>query len=53
VNILQEGSWVKLELRYLVHPKRGQRVRNELYDRVLAALDDEPERVEFPVGRNR
>jgi len=53
VNVVQEGSWVTLKLRYLVHPKRGQRVRNELYNRVLAALNEEPERVKFPVGRNR
>ena len=53
VNVVQRESWVELRLRYLVHPRRGQRVRNELYERVLAAFNDEPERVQFPVGRNR
>jgi len=53
VNVVQKESWVELRLRYLVHPKRGQRVRNELYERVLARFNEEPERVKFPVGRNR
>ncbi|MFB6074493.1 MAG: mechanosensitive ion channel family protein [Haloarculaceae archaeon] len=53
VNVVQEESWVELRLRYLVHPKRGQRTRNELYERILAEFNAEPERVKFPVGRNR
>ncbi|MFC6975634.1 mechanosensitive ion channel family protein [Halomicroarcula sp. GCM10025709] len=53
VNVVQEQSWVELRLRYLVHPRRGQRVRNELYERIIGAFNDEPERVKFPVGRNR
>ncbi|WP_276272404.1 mechanosensitive ion channel family protein [Haloarcula litorea] len=53
VNLVQQESWVELRLRYLVHPRRGQRVRNELYRRILTAFNEEPERVKFPVGRNR
>lgn len=53
VNVVQEESWVELRLRYLVHPKRGQRVRNELYERILSRFNDEPERAKFPLGRNR
>ncbi|MFB6136711.1 MAG: mechanosensitive ion channel family protein [Halobacteriaceae archaeon] len=53
VNVAQGESWVELRLRYLVHPKRGQRVKNELNRRVLERFNDEPERVKFPVGRNR
>ena len=53
VNVVQEESWVELRLRYLVDPRRGQRVRNTLYERVIAAFNDEPERVKFPIGRNR
>ena len=53
VNVVQEESWVELRLRYLVHPRRGQRVRNELYERILVRFNDEPDRVQFPVGRNR
>jgi len=53
VNIAQEGSWVSLRLRYLVHPRRGQRVRNDLYERILARMNEHPDRVAFPVSRSR
>ncbi|WP_240452023.1 mechanosensitive ion channel family protein [Halostella salina] len=53
VNVKQEESWVELRLRYLVHPRRGQRVRNELYERILQRFNDHPDRVKFPVSRNR
>ncbi len=53
VNIHQEQSWVELRLRYLVHPRRGQRVKNELYRRVLTRFNDNPDGVSFPLGRNR
>jgi small-conductance mechanosensitive channel len=53
VNVVQRESWVELRLRYLVHPRRGQRVRNALYDRVLDAFNEHPDRVKFPVGRAR
>jgi small-conductance mechanosensitive channel len=53
VNVRQGESWVELRLRYLVHPRQGTRVRNDLYERLLAALNDHPDRVSFPVGRNR
>jgi hypothetical protein len=29
------------------------RNRNALYERILARFNDDPERVKFPVGRNR
>ena len=53
VNIVQKESWVELRLRYLVHPRTGQRIRNELYERILARFNENPERVKFPVSRNR
>jgi small-conductance mechanosensitive channel len=53
VNVVQTESWVELRLRYLVHPRRGARVRNALYERILDRLTDEPDRVKFPVGRMR
>ncbi|MFB6155901.1 MAG: mechanosensitive ion channel family protein, partial [Haloferacaceae archaeon] len=53
VNLLQTESWVELRLRYLVHPKRGQRVKNELTRRILARFNEHPDRVQFPVGRSR
>ena len=53
VNVTQQESWVELKLRYLVHPRRSQRVRNELYERILSQFNEAPERVKFPLGRNR
>jgi len=53
VNVVQQESWVELRLRYLVDPRRGQRTRNELYDRILARFNEHPDRVDFPVSRNR
>ena len=53
VNVKQGESWVELRVRYLVKPREGTRVRNELYERILAAFNDHPDRVAFPVGRNR
>ncbi|MEF8840726.1 MAG: hypothetical protein V5A62_03750 [Haloarculaceae archaeon] len=53
VNVQQRESWVELRVRYLTHPRRGTRVRNELYERILAELNEHPDRVAFPVSRNR
>ena len=53
VNINQQESWVELKLRYLVHPRRGQSVRNDLYERILSRMREHPDRVAFPVSRNR
>ena len=53
VNVVQQESWVELRLRYLVHPRRGTRTRNALYREILDRFNDHPERVRFPVSRNR
>ena len=53
VNVVQTESWVELRLRYLVHPRRGARTRNALYERILERFNDDPDRVKFPVSRNR
>lgn len=53
VNITQEESWINLRLRYLVHPRRGQKVRNDLYEQILDRMNEHPDRVAFPVSRNR
>ncbi len=53
VNIVQAESWVELRLRYVVHPRRGTRVRNELYERILDRFNDNPTVTSFPVSRNR
>ena len=53
VNVHQEESWIDLRLRYLVHPRGGQRVKNDLYARILDRLHEHPDRVAFPVSRSR
>jgi len=53
VNVVQTESWVELRLRYLVHPRRGTRTRNDLYRAIIDRFNDNPDRVAFPVGRNR
>lgn len=53
VNIGQGESWVELRLRYLVHPRRGTRVRNAMYTDILERFNEHPDRVMFPVSRNR
>ncbi|MEA1932348.1 MAG: mechanosensitive ion channel [Euryarchaeota archaeon] len=53
VNIVQAESWVELRLRYVVHPRRGTRVRNELYERILERFNENPTVTSFPVSRNR
>jgi small-conductance mechanosensitive channel len=53
VNVRQAESWVELRVRYVTEPTGGQRVKNELYRRILDAFGDHPDRVAFPVGRNR
>jgi hypothetical protein len=52
VNVVQSESWVELRLRYLVHPRRGTRVRNDLYAGILDRFNDHPGRID-PLGRNR
>ena len=53
VNVVQEESWIELRLRYLTHPKQGQRVKNELYERALERFNEHPDRIGFPFGRSR
>jgi small-conductance mechanosensitive channel len=53
VNVTQQASWMELRLRYLADPRRMQPTRNELYERVLAALNEHPDRVQYPIGRTR
>ncbi len=53
VNVRMEQTWVVLRLRYLVHPKRMQATRNELYDEIVTRFHAEPEKVGYPVGRFR
>ncbi|WP_435097514.1 mechanosensitive ion channel family protein [Halarchaeum sp. P4] len=53
VNVEPENTFVTLRLRYLVPPKRGQKTKNELYQRIIARFNEHPDRVAFPMGRSR
>lgn len=53
VNVVQQELWVELKLRYVVHPRRGQRAKNQLYASILDRFNEYPDRVAFPVSRNR
>ena len=53
VTIVQQESWLELRLRYLVDPRRATRTRNKLYEAILNRFENGPDRVMFPVGRNR
>jgi len=53
VNVTQGESWIELRVRYLTHPRRGQRVKNKLYERILARFNENPDRVAFPMSRSR
>ncbi|MFB6153214.1 MAG: mechanosensitive ion channel family protein [Halodesulfurarchaeum sp.] len=53
VNVRTAEEWVELRVRYLVAPRESQAVRNDLYRRILTRFSDNPDRVKFPVGRNR
>ncbi|WP_144902147.1 mechanosensitive ion channel family protein [Halobellus captivus] len=53
VNVVQQESWVELRLRFLSRSRQVTRNRNAIYERVLARFNEEPDRVKFPVSRNR
>ncbi|MFC7255545.1 hypothetical protein ACFR97_06630 [Haloplanus litoreus] len=53
ISVVQRASWVELRPRYLGHPRRGTRTRNVLYRTTRDRFNDSPDRVKFPVGRNR
>jgi len=53
VNVVQRESWVELRLRFLARSRRVTRAKNAIYERVLARFNDAPDRVKFPVSRNR
>ena len=53
VNVVQQESWVELRLRFLARSRQVTRNRNALYERILARFNEEPDRVKFPVSRNR
>jgi len=50
---VHENTWIEAILRYLVEPRRAGRIKNALTQKILTALNAEPERVLFPKSNMR
>jgi small-conductance mechanosensitive channel len=50
---ISNNTWLEAIVRYLVEPKRAGRVKSKLIEKMLAALNAEPEKVLFPRGPAR
>ena len=50
---VNENTWIEAILRYLVEPRRSGRVKTALTEKILTALNNEPDRVLFPKSNMR
>ena len=50
---VDEVTWLDAIVRYLVPPREAGAVKTRLIPKLLAALNDQPERVMFPKGDAR
>ncbi len=50
---VSNNTWLEAIVRYLVEPKQAGRVKSKLIERMLEALNAEPERAMFPKGSAR
>ena len=50
---INENTWLDAMVRYLVHPKSAGRIKTELTKKLLAKLNEAPDRVLFPKGSSR
>jgi len=50
---VSNNTWLEAIVRYLVEPKRAGRVKSKLIEKMLRALNREPNKVMFPKGSNR
>jgi small-conductance mechanosensitive channel len=50
---VSSNTWLEAIVRYLVEPKRAGRVKTQLIEKMLAALNAAPEKVLFPKGPAR
>src|SRR5437667_7383302 len=50
---VDEVTWLEAIVRYLVPPREAGAVKTRLIPKLLAALNDQPERVMFPKGDAR
>ena len=50
---VSENTWLEAIVRYLVYPKESGKVKSRLTVKLLAALNKEPDKVQFPKGNAR
>ncbi|MBV9242817.1 MAG: mechanosensitive ion channel family protein [Acidobacteria bacterium] len=50
---VNSNTWIDAIVRYLVEPRRAGTVKTRLVKKILARLNEEPERVKFPKGDSR
>jgi len=50
---VSDNTWVEVKVRYLVHPKEAGRVKTQLIQKLLQALNAQPEKVLFPKSNMR
>jgi small-conductance mechanosensitive channel len=50
---VNDNTWLEVIVRYLVEPKEAGRVKSRLTQKLLAALNAEPDRALFPKSNNR
>jgi hypothetical protein len=50
---VSENTWVEAIVRYLVEPRQAGSVKSRLIKKILARLNEEPDRVMFPKADNR
>lgn len=50
---VNENTWIEAIVRYLVEPREAGRVRSRLVQKILVALNAEPDRVLFPKSNMR
>jgi hypothetical protein len=50
---VSENTWLEAIVRYLVAPREAGSVKSRLIKKLLAALNEAPDKVLFPKGANR
>jgi hypothetical protein len=50
---VDEVTWVDAIVRYLVSPREAGRIKSRLIPKLLAALNEQPDKVMFPKGDAR
>lgn len=50
---VSDNTWLEVKVRYLVHPKEAGRVKTRLIQKLLQALNTQPEKVLFPKSNMR